>query len=582
MDYLEEALQLATENRGNDFFASINVMNLPFLLSNTNKREFKYVVDRMTGWFESGYENSNNGLARILTTELSKDIKNRRLDLSDHELVNLILNCKATAGSSLSNLLHIPAVREAYIEKSSEGERRYTFALGTYYYDSEEYAAAFNTLKTLKDDHTMKYLGLMYYYGKGTEPNRELATEYLERYHESIWCVEPEVIWALGDLYSHNDGVQKQFDLYITELKNPYVDYDNLFIKRMLKRCMTLQRHDIVKDNMSMTIEVESEDLVCEFSLDIAPYCHLTINWGDKTCDTSGNIEKNGTVTCRHKYTTSGTYTIIIESLWEKVIEGFNFSRHKRKLHNINLDNCPGLKKLSIVGQCLTNLELTSRCCRKDYLTGIICRDNKITKLDLRGCPNITQLDCSKNEIKSLKLPENSALSRVSFPNTKVNKSKIDEILRLNRGYYCELMDYDGLSPVDMRLEYYFRCSTWDKVRKYIRKNEQDYYNHALSECELAFAKLKNLSRNVNINLYEEKGGFLAIHDSYVSDDTICHNEEFFIVEESWTTCLATKVRDTRRREPWMGFPPTSAEYFVANCLVNMIQNQQEMKNLYK
>lgn len=582
MDYLEEALRLATERNADDFsayFASLNVMNLPAQLNNTNKREFKYVVDRLTGWFESGYENSNNALARILTTELSKDIKNRQLDLSDQELVKLILNCKATVGSSLSDLLHIPAVREAYIEKSSNGERRYTFALGIFYYDSEEYEAAFNTLKTLKDDLTMKYLGLMYYYGKGVEPNHELATECLERYHDTIWCVEPEVIWALGDLYSHNGEDKKQFDLYITELKNSYADYNNPFIKRMLKQCMKLQRHDIVNDTMFMIIEVESEDHVCEFSIDIAPYCYFTINWGDKTCDTYSNPGNNDTIACRHEYTSSGTYTILIESLWGKVIEGFNFSRHKRQLHNINLDNCPGLKKLSIVGQCLKNFNPGRQ--RKEFLIGVICRDSDITELDLRGCPKLSWLDCSENEIRSLILPENSALSRVSLSDTKVNKSKIDEILRLNRGYFCNAMDYDVLSPVDMRLEYYLRCSTWDKVRKYIRKNEPDYYNHYLSECELTFAKLKNLSKNVNVNPYEEKDGFLAIHDSYVSDDTIRHHEESFIVEENWTTCLATKVRDTRRHEPWMSFPPTPPEYFVANCIVNMIQNRREMKNLY-
>lgn len=198
--------------------------------------------------------------------------------------------------------------------------------------------------------------------------------------------------------------------------------------------------------------------------------------------------------------------------------------------------------------------------------------------MDLRGCPKLTWIDCSENEIKILKLPKNSALSRASLPATVVNKSIIDEVLRLNRGYYCGLMDYYDLCAIDMRLEYYFRCSTWDKVRKYIRENERYYYDHTLTECELAFAKLKRLSENVNFSPYEEKGGFLAVNGSYVSDDTIRHTEEYFIAEESWTTCLATKVRDIRRREPWMGFPTTSPEYYVASCLVNMIQNQEEIK----
>ena len=87
------------------------------------------------------------------------------------------------------------------------------------------------------------------------------------------------------------------------------------------------------------------------------------------------------------------------------------------------------------------------------------------------------------------------------------------------------------------------------------------------------------MSKVTNHNPYEEKGGYLTVDGSYVSDDTILHHEEFFISEESWTTCLATKVRDPRRHDPWMGFPPTSPEYFVASCLVNMIKNWRELKN---
>lgn len=584
LDYTEEYLRIA-DSISDDFDASMismNVMNLGFFLRNASPVEFQYAINRIIKWKNAGYKECNNALAHVLTSELHKESSDRRLNWTDHEYVDIILGCKATIGSSLSNLLHIPAVREAYIKKSSEGERRYTFELGTYYYDSEEYTAAFNTLKNLKDDHTAKYLGLMYYYGKGTEPNLELAREYLERAYETIWYVEPEVTWALGNLYSNYDGAQKQFDLFITELEDPYVDYNNPFIQRMLKQCMTLLRHTMVKDYLFMIIEVDPEDLECEFSLDIAPYCHFTVNWDNETCEIYGNLEKNGTVTCRHKYLSSGTYTIIIESLWEKVIEGFDFSRHKRQLHTIYLGDCPGLKRLSIVCQRLTNLDLTPRGYRKDFLTGVICRDNEINKLDLCGCPKLAQLDCSENKIKTLKLPKSSALSRASLPASIVNKSKVDEILRLNRGYYCGPMDYNDLSPIDMRLEYHFRCSTWDKVRKYIRKNERDYYDHALTECELAFAKLKELSKNININPYEEKGGFLAVHDSYVSDNMILHTEEFFIVEENWTTCLATKVRDLRRREPWMRFLPAPPEYYVASCLVNMIQNRREIKNQYK
>lgn len=201
--------------------------------------------------------------------------------------------------------------------------------------------------------------------------------------------------------------------------------------------------------------------------------------------------------------------------------------------------------------------------------------------MDLRHCPNITHLDCSSNPIVDIKLPKHSALSAVAITDSVMDKSEVDKLIRLNKGRYCIQINYDDLITIDLRLEHYFRCSNWDKVRKYIRENERDYYDHQLAECELVFAKLKELSEEVNPNPYEDKGGFLAVHGSYISDDSILNYEECFIVEEEWTTCLATKVRDSCRRESWMGFPSTPPEYYVGSCLVNMIQNRNEIKKYY-
>lgn len=580
LDCFHDYLQIAN-SLNDDFdtsFISMNVMNLTFFLSNVSKEEFQYSIDRLTEWRDAGYENCNNALAQILTCELRKDIAERRLDWTDREFVDIIVGCSATIGCGLSGMIHNPAVREYYIKKASEGDFRHTFTLGTYYYESEEYEAAFNTLKDLTDDHTAKYLGLMYYYGHGTKQNHKIARDYLERYYDVCCLAEEEVIWALGDLYGRFVSKQKQFDFYIKSLEDPYRRDIDGFVKKMLSQCMFYRKGNMTHDWMILEVEIKSEDLVCEFSLELAPYCHLIVDWGDGTCNKYGDLDKAGTVTCHHNYSQLGTYTISVESLWDKIIEGIDFSRYQRQLHSIYLGDCPGLRKLSIIGQCLTNLDLTPGGYRKDFLTGVICRDNALTDLDLRHCPNITHLDCSSNPIVSVKLPKLSALSIVSLPDSVVNRSEIDGQLLLNRGCYCSQMNYDDLTVIDMRLEHYFRCTNWDKVRKYIRKNEQYDYDHQLAECELTFSKLKKLSKEVNHNPYEDKEGFLAVHDSYVSDDSILHHEEFFISEEAWTTCLATKVRDPRRHDSWMGFPPTPPEYFVASCLVNMIKSWRELK----
>ena len=582
LDCMEESLRIANSQQ-DDFAAeivSMYVLNLAGWLCNTNKIEFRYAIDRLIQWKNSGLKKCNSGLALILIYELRKDIAERRLELTDSEYVEMIIGCNADRDFGLSNMLYNPAVREYYIKKASEGDFRHKFTLGTYYYESEDYDAAFNTLKDLKDDHTAKYLGLMYYYGHGTKQNHELAREYLARYYDIYCCVEPEVHWALGDLYGRYESRIKQFNLYIKYLESPYIHDNDPFIKKMLRQCMLYRRGIMPQDWMILGVDIKSEKLACEFSLELAPYCHLIVDWGDGTCDKYGDLDKTGQITCRHIYAQSGAYSISVESLWDKVIEGFDFSRYQRQLHSIYLGDCPGLRKLSIIGQYLTNLDLTTGGYWKDFLTGVICRDNALTKLDLRHCPYITSLDCSCNPIKSIYLPKHSALSVVSLPDSVVNRSEIYELLRLNRWNECSQMNYADLSAIDIRLEHYFRCTNWDKVRKYIRKNEQNFYDHQLAECELTFKKLKELSREVNQNPYEDKGGFLAVHDSYVSDDSILHHEEFFITEEPWTTCLATKVRDTRRHEPWMGFPPTTPEYFVASCLVNMIKNWRELKTM--
>lgn len=582
LDCIEEYLRIANSltDKFDTSFISMNVMNLTFFLSNVSKEEFQYSIDRLTEWKNVGYENCNNALAQILICELGKDIAERRLDWTDREFVDIIVGCSATIGCGLSKLLHNLAVREYYIKKASEGDFRHTFTLGTYYYESEEYESAFNTLKKLKDDHTAKYLGLMYYYGHGTKQNHELAREYLARYYDIYWCVEPEVHWALGDLYGRYESRIKQFNLYIKYLESPYIDDNDPFIKKMLRQCMLYRRGVTTQDWMILGVEIKSENLACEFSLELAPFCHLIVDWGDGTCNKYGDLDKTDTVTCQHTYSHPGTYSINIESLWDKIIEGVDFSRYQRQLHFIYLGDCPGLRKLSIVGQSLTNLDLTPSGYRKDFLTGVICRDNALTDLDLHHCPNITHLDCSCNPIKSIYLPKHSALSVVSLPDSLVNSSEIDELLKLNRGNHCNQMNYAAISAIDMRLEYYFRCTNWDKVRKYIREHERDYYDHQLAECELTFVKLKEMSKVTNHNPYEEKSGYLTVDGSYVSDDTILHHEEFFISEEAWTTCLATKVRDPHRHDPWMGFPPTPPEYFVASCLVNMIKNWRELKTL--
>lgn len=456
LDTIEEYLRIV-DSLKNEFefpYIPMNVMNLSFYLRNASKEEFQYTFDRLTEWKNTGYMVCNNALALMLTSELSKDSAERRLDLTDREYVDIITKCNATFGSSLSKMLYNPAVREYYIKKANEGDVNYAFELGTYYYEMEEYSEAFNTLKVLEDNVTAQYLGLMYYYGRGTEPNLDLAIKYLERSNEAYWPKDYEVVWILGDLYAQYYGKRKQYELYLPLLKSSYRDDNDPFLKKMLRQCILYHRKNIKEDGMILGIDIKSDNRACEFSLDLAPYCHIIVDWGDGTCDRYGDLDETGTVICRHIYAHSGSYSLSIESLWKSVVEGLDFSRNKRQLHSIYLDACPGLRRLSIVGQCLTSLDLTPGEYQKGFLKGVICRDNMLKNLDLRHCPNITHLDCSFNPITTIKLPRNSSLSIITPHESFVDKSKIDELLKMNRGCSCDHIEYNDLSGFDMRLEF--------------------------------------------------------------------------------------------------------------------------------
>ena len=158
-----------------------------------------------------------------------------------------------------------------------------------------------------------------------------------------------------------------------------------------------------------------------------------------------------------------------------------------------------------------------------------------------------------------------------------LNRKLLADKLHFNRGTFCNALDYDSLESLDMRLEYYFRCTTWDKTKKFLRTKLSHYYCHALTKCEYAFRKLKEMSQKNNRTPYSK--GVLEMWNDYVSDDTIVGHEEFFLEKEPWSVSLATKVRDMYFKEPWMRCESTPPEYYVACCLVNMIRNDKEMKS---
>ncbi len=542
-----------------------------------NRAEIKYTVDHLKEWLQEGYTPAIECVVDLAIRDLSTvDISRRLLGLDDKEIVKLVSEYQDKAYLCLRLHLNNVAVRKFFFKKADDRDMEYTFHLADYLYRIGRYEKAFQYLTKINSDHyrsTMsEYLGLMYFYGRGIASDYDKARNYLEISASD----SPEVVYALGEIYRYKGSLYNAVQLYRNFMISPYNNSKDRFYQKVRKEFTEIYSAYGITDWIIMTIRIHRNNRRCEFSVELPPYCRILIYWGEP--ESSMLIRYSGKTRCRHTfrhtYRNPGEYKIDFEVVCHNSIEAFEFSRYKNQLKCIDFKMCMGLRKLSIIGQCLDSLELPL----SEYLYGLICRGNNIHSLDLSACPKLTHLDCSYNPVEELKLHKSSPLTAVCARHTKVQRTLLIDTLRSNRGGFCNALDYDSLIQTDMRLEYYFRCTSWDKTRKYLKNNLSHYYYHALSECDRAFHSLKEMALRNNRTPYEK--GVLEIDDEYVSEDTICGHEEFFLVKEPWVVSLATKVRDTHNKEPWMRCEYTPPEYYVAYCLVNMIQNEIEMKSV--
>lgn len=540
-----------------------------------NRSEVKYTVDHLNEWFRKGYTPAVECVADLAYRDLSAgDVSKRLLGLDDKKIVKFISEHQDKAYLYLRLHLNKVAVRKFFFKKADEGDMEYCFHLSDYLYSIGRYEKAFEYLTKINSDYyrstISKYLGLMYFYGRGVVRDYDKAQDYLELSGSNC----SEVVYALGKIYWFKGPSDKVVPLYRNFVTAPYNNSEDRFYQKVRKEFTELFSAYGITDWIIMTVNIGRNNRRCEFSVELPPYCRILIYWGEP--ESSMLIKCSGKTRSRHTflhtYRNPGEYKIDFEVTCHNSIEAFEFSRYKHQLKSIDFHVSMGLKKLSITGQCLETLELPP----SEYLYGLICRGNNIRYLNLSRCPKLTHLDCSYNPIEDLKLNRNSPLTAACVRYSKMNRTPLIDILRSNGGGFCNALDYDTLSQTDMRLEYYFRYTTWDKTRKYLRRNLSHYYYHALSECEQAFCRLQEMARKNNRTPYEK--GFLEVDDEYVSEDTIRGHEEFFLEKEPWAVSLATRVRDMHNKEPWMRCEYTTPEYYVACCLVNMIQNEKEME----
>ena len=558
-----------------------------FLFYKASEIEFRYIIKCLRSEVQSGSIPRGVKIEKLCLTDYDEyEIENQKYEIIRAKTI--------VSTNNAEHFLNEEYVREVCMEKVRMGDNDISLMLGLYYYETKDYDKAFTLLRKTQNWISRDrfntylgrmYLGLMYYYGRGVERNYENAKILLEEVLESevLGDKEIEAYYVLGQIYEITVGWKKAIDIYTMALER-YKDCDNPILKDISKSYMDILCFSSIHDTIKFNVKITPKNLKCEFALELPTFCKFIINYGDSRkgeCKlTVGTIKNKGILKLKHKYKIPGEYEITVSTLPAKTLLGFEFIKYKYQLQSIEFTRVLAIKKITVIGQRLKKLRLPD----SPLLIGLICRNNDINSIDLSKHPQLQYLDCSYNPLISLKVSPCSALNKICLNGTHVDRAEINKILDFNGGKYCKPLYYNDIIEVDMPLEFYFRMTNWKGVKEYFRRDESfDYYreNMNFKELKSVFNCLKELAYKRNKTPYTK--GHLDIYETFVNDKTIIGAEEFFITEKEWTICLATKVHDARFNEPWMGRKAPSPEYFVSNCLINMINNKSEMeKYIYR
>lgn len=503
MFYLQKGLSSCDND--NIWFSHLVSSMLSLKMRFMSKAEGEYILSCLKKWFREGFEPVAECIADLALMDLTTaDMSKRKLGFDEKELVRIISDYNGRAYLFLKRLLGNVVVRKLFFRKANEGDSNYAFHLADYLYQKRRYKRAFDYLIKIEygnyDSAVSEFLGLMYFYGRGVVRDYNKAREYLERYTPYS---DPELTYALGEAYMVAGNFYKATKLYREFLIQPYGDVMSPYYVKIKRRFTEIRSTFGIPDWVNMTVKIGRSNRRCEFSVELPAFCRVSLCWGEPRASVylyqSG--EERTKMTFRHTYRCPGEYQIHFEGRCLHSIEALEFSKYKNQLKSIQFLTGRGLKKLSIIGQQLETLLIPP----SEYLTGLICRSNNINSLNLSECPRLIHLDCSNNPVSVLKLHRNSPLTKACVKNTQIDREVLSKILRSNRGTFCNALDYNSLKNIDMRLEYYFRCTSWSKTRKYLRTKLNYYYSHALTECELAFYKLKEMARKNNRSPYKKR-----------------------------------------------------------------------------
>lgn len=148
--------------------------------------------------------------------------------------------------------------------------------------------------------------------------------------------------------------------------------------------------------------------------------------------------------------------TIESVDLYSSAIETINING-KSKLTNLNANGCHSLKTLICTNCALTSLDVNAVTNEPMILETINVSNNKITgigdntlpislkNLDLSNNPSITEVNCERCALTTLKVSGCSAITKLYCPNNKITSLNLSGLTQL-KTVYCPSNQITSLS----------------------------------------------------------------------------------------------------------------------------------------
>lgn len=474
--------------------------------------------------------------------------------------------------------------------------------------ERKDYDMAFNICTTLyrkledspynwmAAESVCQMLGRMYEYGIGTAKDLTKALYFYKQCYEAF---QTDCGYYLGRCYEKlgdDETAMKYYKEIIDDSNYRETSYyrnmwdsDNMRYKyssipyrleisfRRLKKKMHPDRHDVLE------IKGKSRLKIFTMELHVLMNATITIDWGDgKT-----SVEKwkvNGWHFIGHEYSIyDEEWHIRITSDEGNVIMGFR-PLTAYSVNSINFDRCKGLMYLICPNQSLRQLDLRGL----PYLRDVNVHGNVLCLFYISGLHNLTALDVSNNPLHYLDY-RNVPLRLLSIRGTSIcqlDQSKIKAQVHQDMGQIIGPFYLKEQHDIYPTAGYYMRNSKWKHIRNYILLEHPDVYPEYLEVAQRSYELLlkeKPLPSPEGIFL-EADGTFVypcrgRKDGRGVYTEGYTDGESFYLTTDNpWGVVLGTPIRDADNRMPFMRLPQRRNAYFAAMCLMEMIENEKEMK----